>query len=192
MTPVDWSAIATIASVPVAVIGTAGGMWAARRYGTRPGRIEIDARSVQLVGSPSSSEADNEDVSDDELRRYLVQLRFRNRGGRDIPKAAFDGQPLTINSGLNVLTTGTAGRSEAERSDAASGPHPRRLQLAMGHERGGGTASRRRGLSAGRRRGEGQDPQGLVSVSADHDVAGRVRLQKSGHTRRPGVPDLLC
>jgi hypothetical protein len=112
-------------------------MWAARRYGTRPGRIEIDARSGQLVGSPSLSEADNEDVSDDELRRYLVQLRFRNRGGRDIPKAAFDGQPLTINLGLNVLTTGTAGRSEAERSDAASGPHPRRLQLAMGRKRGG-------------------------------------------------------
>lgn len=99
--------------------GSAAGIWAARRYGSHRGRLEIDVRNVQIVGRARLVRVDSGDDEHPEYvtevesnhdgpAAFVVQVRIRNRGLRDISDEAYGGRPLMLYlGGKKTKATGT-------------------------------------------------------------------------------------
>jgi hypothetical protein len=90
----------TIAGIVIAVIAIAVGIWAARRYGNRPGVVLFTYASTQLIPDLPFSAKDLLKVEYRDLPvhdPHLLSLRFQNVGSRDIASSNFDaGRPVTI------------------------------------------------------------------------------------------------
>ncbi|WP_156077145.1 hypothetical protein [Saccharothrix sp. NRRL B-16314] len=107
--PVDWYASGTfwaIAAVAVAVIAIAVGTWSAFRSANPRRHLHITEDS--LVSLLPSGLGLGDDV---EVHRrgkvlsnpHVITVSLVSRSARDIPRAAFDGTPLTLDFGVPVI-----------------------------------------------------------------------------------------
>ncbi|MEU1251583.1 hypothetical protein ACWD8I_18480 [Micromonospora arida] len=112
----DRSDVLALVAIALAVVAIAAGALAARRWGTRRGRITFYCVATPLIpeGYLRGPTKDllkvtwrDIDVKDP----HLVQITIRNTGPRDISSSHFDsGRPLRVK--LNCVMFGTTSRSD--------------------------------------------------------------------------------
>jgi hypothetical protein len=130
-TEVDWSLVWTIAGVIVAVIGLVASILAARRWGSRRTRLQIDWRVRPLVPfSFVNSKGEVETVGSRSPPQFEVELSIKNMGPQDILAEHFEGQPMRLNLGTSIhrnghWSNGDSGFLDFEREAALI--HPRRI-----------------------------------------------------------------
>lgn len=115
MDPTTLGVATIVIGAVVALLVGCATVWAARRYGSHRGRLDIDVRNLEIQGRTRLidqqsgeviAEADTADAPGPTV--YIVQLRIRNRGFHDIAEDAFNNKPLVLSlGGADVAATGS-------------------------------------------------------------------------------------
>jgi hypothetical protein len=114
------SIVGIVIGAVIAVATGIAGLWAARRFGSHRGSLQIDVRNVEIVGKARLVQVDSDTGTQPEYETevvdpepgepdvFVVQLRIRNRGFHDIDVDAFSGKPLVLSLGGNkTVATGS-------------------------------------------------------------------------------------
>ncbi len=97
-----------IVGVAIGILGIIAAVWAARKWGSRRGRLAIEIESSPLIPAPSEGALRPDllkvtylDIEVDDP--HLVTIRLANVGSADIASVDFDGgRPIVVNLGSKM------------------------------------------------------------------------------------------